>query len=50
MSGLPDRPMPMRSGATSRPGPTRGRTSRHRWDELGLPCRKTNGVPLPDSW
>lgn len=45
--------MPMRSRARRRqPGSaTPGRTFRHRWEEVGLPWRKTNGSPSgsPDS-
>ena len=36
MSGLPDRPIPIRSGATP---PVRGSTWRQAWEEVGLPCR-----------
>src|SRR4029453_16407504 len=52
MSGLPDRPMPMRSGARTRPSPTRpGITLRHRNDEVGLPWSRTIGLPSPaSSW
>jgi hypothetical protein len=50
MAGLPERPIPIRSGASSRLRPTRGMTLRHRCEEAGLPCRKTSGAPLPESW
>src|SRR5580700_9091679 len=40
----------MRSGATHRAcGERYGMTLRHRYDEVGLPCRKTTGSPEPVS-
>src|SRR5688500_10615069 len=42
--------MPMRSGARQRPEASRcGITLRHRYDDVGLPCRKTMGRPTPIS-
>src|SRR4051812_27333824 len=50
MSGLPESPMPIRSGASRRPGPpTADMTCRHPYDDVGLPCRKTIGAPAPTS-
>src|SRR6266404_3399857 len=46
----PDSPIPIRSGAMHRAsGATCGIILRHRYDEVGLPCRKTTGSPLPVS-
>src|SRR6266446_1631240 len=46
----PDAPIPIRSGATHRAsGATCGMILRHRYDEVGLPCRNTTGSPLPVS-
>ena len=43
-------PMPIRSGAMQRPSRSRcGMTLRQRYDDVGLPCRKTIGSPLPTS-
>src|ERR1700687_4615662 len=48
MAGLPDRPMPIRSGARQRAVPvSSGMTVRHRNDDVGLPCSKTIGSPSP---
>jgi hypothetical protein len=42
--------MPTRSGARHRYASDRcGMTFRHRYDEVGLPCRNTTGAPLPVS-
>src|SRR5215469_7598792 len=42
--------MPIRSGAMQRPRCCKcGKTLRHRYDEVGLPCRKTIGSPSPTS-
>src|SRR5215471_21079737 len=42
MSGFPDWPNPMRSGAMQCAiGATKGMTFRHRYDEVGFPCRKS---------
>src|SRR5262245_11571815 len=42
--------MPIKSGARQRYLSARyGITLRHRYDEVGLPCRKTMGAPLPVS-
>src|SRR5215212_11588059 len=42
--------MPTRSGARQRPrSDTCGMMLRHRYDEVGLPCRMTIGSPSPDS-
>src|SRR6516162_549734 len=42
--------MPIRSGAMQRPSDCRcGNTLRQRYDEVGLPCRKTMGSPSPTS-
>src|SRR5437899_994103 len=42
--------MPMRSGARQRPAPSsRAMTLRHRYDDVGLPCRNTIGSPTPTS-
>src|SRR6202047_4772881 len=41
MSGFPDWPNPMRSGAMQcAVGATSGMIFRHRYDEVGFPCRK----------
>ena len=49
-SSFSDSPMPMRSGAMQRPNDARcGMTLRHRYDDVGLPCRKTMGLPAPTS-
>src|SRR6266545_3403521 len=48
MSGLPERPMPIRSTATHRaPVTNPASTPRHRNDEVGLPCRNNSVRPLP---
>src|ERR1700759_1435709 len=48
MSGLPDRPIPIRSTATHHPPPvTPGSTRRHKKDEVGLPCRNKIASPRP---
>src|SRR5687768_17163719 len=40
----------MRSGARQCPWPaTCGMTLRHRYDDVGLPCRNTTGSPCPTS-
>src|SRR5215467_9474265 len=50
MSGLPDRPMPTRSGARQRAVATKcGITLRQTNEDVGLPWRKTIGGPLPAS-
>src|SRR5712672_1704702 len=42
--------MPIRSGAMQRPRGCRcGNTLRHRYDEVGLPCSSTMGLPSPTS-
>src|SRR6266478_8730452 len=51
MSGLPDWPNPIRSGAMQcATGATSGRTFRHTYDEVGFPCRKSatgaSGLPV----
>src|SRR5258708_37077420 len=47
MAGLPDRPMPIRSGAMQRAGPvSSGMTVRHKNDDVGLPWSETIGSPV----
>ena len=36
-------------GASRRPEPSAGMTCRHRYEDVGLPCRKTIGCPVPSS-
>ena len=45
-SGLSERPKPIRSGATTRPGSC-GMILRQRNDEVGSPCRSRIGSPCP---
>src|SRR3954469_20532269 len=50
MSGLPESPMPIRSGARQRARTaTSGSTSRQTRDDSGLPCKNTTGEPVPSS-
>ncbi|GLY39625.1 hypothetical protein Amsp01_056490 [Amycolatopsis sp. NBRC 101858] len=48
MGGRSEAPMPIRSGAKRRPG-TEGITLRHKYDDVGFPCKNTTGAPAPDS-
>ena len=49
-ASLSEAPMPIRSGAISRPRPSRwGITLRHRYDEVGLPWMNTIGSPASPS-
>ena len=47
-SGLSERPNPIRSGATFRPGSC-GMMLRQRNDDVGSPCSKSTGAPSPSS-